>query len=232
MEHTDKESDDPGAILYPLLAKRGIAPTWAASLEPAAAVRAECRALADDPTFVAELTKFLDANPIIASSCESMLAQLALAAGVRWQETAPILQPLSRRGWHIGRWLPTFLLISGPLGHLLRGRASPLSKRLRGRNTGLPLLSEARDAFNHDTFRKLRNGFGHWSFEWNDDVSPSEIRVVDWETGRETATLSLLECEALHFFTVTVVREIDKELIKRRAVANTALNPTGLRPAG
>jgi hypothetical protein len=224
MEHLENKRDDPGAILYPLLATRGIAPTWATSADPVTGVRSECQALAADHTFIAELSTFLNANPIIASSCESMLAQLALAAGVRWQDTAPILQPLSRRGWHIGRWLPTFLLISGPLGYLLCGRASPLNKRLRGRNTGLPLLSEARDAFNHNTFRQLRNGFGHWSFEWNDQASPSEIRVVDWETGRETVTLSLLECEALHFLTVTVVREIDGELIKRAAVAN------GVRP--
>lgn len=207
---------DPAQILFPLLAKRGMAPTWAADAEPVARVGAECRALASDRIFMGLLGTFLDANPIIEASCRSMLAQLALAAGVQWRDTAPILQPLSRRGWHIGRWLPTFLLISGPLGHLLRGGSSPLNQRLRGRDTGLPLLSEARDVFNNNDFRLLRNGFGHWSFEWNDTLPVAEVRIVDWETGKETVTLSLLECEAFHYLTASVVQAIDDELFKGR----------------
>lgn len=168
-------SPDAGQVLFPLLAKRGMARTWACDADPIAGVGAECRALARDMTFMSSFRTFLDANPIIEASCASMLAQLALAAGVRWRDTAPILQPLSRRGWHIGRWLPTFLLISGPLGHLLRGGASPLNQRLRGKNAGLPLLSEARDVFDNDEFRLLRNGFGHWSFEWNDTLPVAEV---------------------------------------------------------
>src|SRR5882672_1796252 len=105
----------PGDILFPLLAKRGIASSWAATDDPVAAVHNECKLLRDDPVFKPELDAFLNAHPIIALSCESMLAQLALAAGVHWRDTTEVLQPLSRRGWHIGRWLPTFLLVSGPL---------------------------------------------------------------------------------------------------------------------
>ena len=212
-------AQDPGRILFPLLARRGIAPMWAANLDPVSALRAECRLLASDTGFMSSLRKFLGENPIMETSCESMLARLALAAGVRWQNTAPVLQPFSRRGWHIGRWLPTFLLIDGPLGRLLRSSASPLNERLRGRNTGFPLLSDARDAFNHDTFRLLRNGFGHWSFEWIDRAALLEVRVVDWETGEETVTLSLLECEALHWLTASVVHAIDDELFKPRGGA-------------
>ncbi len=211
-EHPEEIAVEPGRILFPLLAKRGIANGWAVSKDPLDALKAECRMLVGDSQFTDALADYLDAKPIIQASCKSMLAHLAFAAGASWQDTKPILQPLYRPGWHIARWLPTFLLIDGPLGRLFKDPKSPLSRRLRGRNTGFPFLSEARDAFNHDTFRVLRNGFGHWSFEWIDGSPLSEIRIVNWESGEETARLSLLECEAFHFMTVSVVRMIDREI--------------------
>ena len=210
-----KQLDEPGLILFPLLSRRKIAACWATSIDPHNELHAECKQLASDPAFMSSLKAYLKVNPIVLASCESMLAQLALAAGVKWQETAPVLQPLSRRGWHLGRWIPTFLLIDGPLGRLLRDKTSPLSQRLRARNAGLPLLSAAKDAFNAPEFRLLRNGFAHWSFEWIDQTRIPEIRIVDWETGKTTVQLSLLECEALHFLTFSVVRAIDQEILRR-----------------
>ena len=47
------------------------------------------------------------------------------------QQAAAELRPLARRGWHLSRWLPTFLLIDGPLGRLLRDHQSPLAKILK-----------------------------------------------------------------------------------------------------
>lgn len=202
-------------ILFPLLAKRGIAKTWADTLDPRSEVLAECQKIAGDPAFMASLNTYLGSNPIIRASCESMLAQLALAAGVKWQETDAAVQPLSRRGWHLGRWLPTFLLINGPLGRLLKDKESPLSQRLRVKYSGFPLLSGAKDAFNSETFRLIRNGFGHWSFEWIDLAGHSEVKIVDHETGKETARVSVLECEALHLLTCTVVEAIATEIFAK-----------------
>lgn len=201
-------------ILFPLLAKRNLVKGWAGSADPLSGLRNECLTLAANPQFTSEFKCYIDAHPIIQASCESMLAQLALPAGVRWQDTDPILHPLSRRGWYIGRWLPTFLLISGPLGRLLKDPASPLNKRLLSKNPRFPFLSEARDAFNDNTFRLLRNGFGHWSFEWIDSghLSGVEVKIIDWVSGKETTRLSLLECEAFHFLTFCVVRTIDREI--------------------
>lgn len=211
---TDARTADPGMILFPLLAIRGFGSVWASHADPVAGLAKECRSLASDPGFMEGLRGFLVNNPIIEASCESMLAQLAMAAGSRWEATAPVLHPLSRRGWHISRWLPTFLLISGPLGHLLRSNASPLCQRLRGKNSGLPILTDVRDIFNHDDFRLLRNGFGHWSFEWLDTPVPG-VAVVEWETARRSVQLSILECEALHFVTVCAVEAISRHLFGR-----------------
>lgn len=203
---------NPDAILFRLLARRGIAKNWARSADPKLGVQAECSSLAHDTTFMSKFETYITANEIIRQSCVSMLAQLALVAGVRWQDTAPILQPLSQRGWHIGRWLPTFLLIDGPLGRLLKDVDSPLTDVLRTRYSELPLLADTRDAFNNDTFRLVRNGFAHWSFDWIIHGGHQSVRIVDWNTGEETARLSLLECEALHFLTASAVHAIDRKL--------------------
>ena len=199
-------------LLFPLLQRRGIADAWANAEDARHEITAECHKLSDDAAFMSSLEAYLASNPIIRASFESVLAQLALAAGVWWQETSPILHPLSRRGWHIGRWLPTFLLVQGPLGRLVKDRNSPLGKRLRTKDSGLPLLCSARDAFHNDHFRRIRNGFAHWSFEWIDRGAESEVVIIHWETGQEEIRVSLRECEALHLLTFTVTEAINKEL--------------------
>lgn len=200
-------------ILFSRLAKLKIARRWAESADPIEGIDRECRQLASDPVFTAAFRSYLASNPIIVASCESMLAQLALTAGVRWENTAPVLQPLSRRGWHLGRWLPTFLLVKGPLGRLFTDTRSPLRKRLIDAWSDFPFLCYVRDVFGSDEFRELRNGFGHWSFEWIEEAEPS-VRVIDWKTGEQTIRLSLLECEAFHFLTASTVRAIDTRLMR------------------
>ncbi|MHB1422588.1 MAG: hypothetical protein ACYC3I_05220 [Gemmataceae bacterium] len=156
-------------------------------------------------------------TPIVQESLETLLAQLAMSANVPWQDVPPIQQSLARRGWHIGRWLPTFLLIDGPLGRLLKDKESPLTQLLRDdhKKSLLPLLANARDAFNNDLFRRVRNGFGHWSFFWKDVGQSSVITILNWEKGTEEARLSLLESEALHFVSYSVIYSIDEEILRR-----------------
>jgi hypothetical protein len=110
-------ADDPAfRLLLGFLAARQLAPSWVVRADPLADLATECRAIAADTSLSHDLREYLDANPIIENSLTTLLAHLAMAAGVRWHDAAPILHPLARRGWHIGRWLPTFLLVDGPLG--------------------------------------------------------------------------------------------------------------------
>jgi hypothetical protein len=204
-------------VLIESITARGIAKAWALSSSPMSELRAECRRIAESEEWLQDGSGYLALYPIIRESVESVLAQLAMAAGVRWQSTSPVLQPLARRGWHIGRWLPTFLLIDGPLGRLLRDRNSPINTCLRRAPADFPLLASARDAFNSDLFRKVRNGFGHWSFQWRDEPGVSWITIVHWETGTVEASLSLLEAEGLHILTFAVIEAIDKEILVETA---------------
>lgn len=57
--------------------------------------------------------------------------------------------------------------------------------------------------------------YAHWSFEWIDHGTGSDLVIFDWKTGEEETRASLLECEALHLITFTVIEAIDKELFVR-----------------
>lgn len=133
-----------------------------------------------------------------------------------------IQQPLARRGWHISRWLPTFLLVNGPLGRVLRASVSPLHKELRERAADYPVLGEARDAFNNETFPLVRNGVGHWSFLWQETPTGSEIVILDNETSGRSITISLLEAEAMHLLAFSVIEALDEEVFRPLLASNGA----------
>lgn len=156
---------------------------------------------------------YLQSNPLVHATVETLLSHLAMTANTKWQDTPQLVHSLSRRGWHIARWLPTFLIVDGPLGRFLKAVDSPLNKLLKIQHAFYPCLSQARDAFNHDLFRQVRNGVGHWSFIWEAN-NQDRLITLDWETGRRTADISILEAEALHLLAFSVIEAIDDEIFK------------------
>jgi hypothetical protein len=197
--YSHSEKDELLRDLLKILADRGIAKKWATSQHPYSDLVQECRTLISDPDSQAKFSTYLKANPIIQETVETMLATFAMAANVRWQDIAMPVQLLARRGWHINRWLPTFLVISGPIGRFLKERDSPLKAVLRNDYAKYPTLTQARDVFNHDLFRRLRNGV-------------SQLVMVDWETGVTDITITLLEAEAFHLVAFSVIEVLDKEI--------------------
>lgn len=207
-------------LLFSRLASRGMAAAWVRKA-PRDALTAECRALIADPVFQSSLAAYLAANPVVTQSIETVLAQLAFSAGVHWRQAEEVLQPLAHRGWHLARWLPTFLLVDGPLGRLLRQRPSPLAEKLQSGYIAYPLLASARDAFNSDLFRKVRNGFAHWSFRWSGVGSSVQIEVFHFESGAKEADVSLLEAEALHYLVASVTHVLDEELLRKASTGGS-----------
>ena len=207
-------------LLLGYLSKRGVAAAWCLHDHPLQKIEQECTRLLTDQKRRASIANYLSANPIIKESLKSMLAQLAMAAGVRWQDTKGDLQPLAYRGWHIGRWIPTFLLIDGPLGKLLRDTNSPIAQmlredaRLKPQARLYPLLCSALDVFNCELFRMVRNGFAHWSFRWSGQGGEAMITIVDWKTGAEQERVSMLEAEALHWLTTEVIYALDASVLR------------------
>lgn len=182
----------------------------------------------DDETLLRQLLNVLAArgiakkwalsqNPIIQDTVETLISNMAMTANTNWQSMPEVVRYVARRGWHVSRWLPTFLIIDGPLGRFLKSSASPLNSLLKTEYQKYPTLAQVRDVFTHELFRKVRNGFGHRAFRWEDrrvDGS-SVITMLDWETGNPTITISLLEAEALHFVSFTTISELNERLFVR-----------------
>jgi hypothetical protein len=206
--------------LLQTLSSRGIARGWAKSPEPFSKLLRECRILISDPACEETFRTYLQANPIIQQTVETLLAHYAMASSAEWQDVPALLQPLARRGWHIGRWVPTFLIIDGPLGRFLKAPDSPLNALLRGEYAKYPTLAQARDIFNNDLFRQVRNGVGHWSFLWQEGATGPSLVMVDWKSVKTTATITLLEAEALHLVGFSVIEALDQEVFSR-------VNPRG-----
>ena len=220
MEIAENRMWDTEKILFPLLSRRDIATVWASNINPRDALRKECSVLISDETFRLNLATYLKSNPVIQHSLNSVIYQLSFSAGVSSEHASEILQPSAKIGQSISRWLPTFLLIDGPLGRLLRQRPSPLAEKLQKTSYLFPLLCDARDAFNNDFFRYVRNGFAHWSFLWNANGTDVTIELFHYETGDKELEISLLEGEALHYLSASVIQIIDEELLRKAINSN------------
>jgi hypothetical protein len=213
--HGPQTHDQVERVLFELLSARGMASAWLQEADPRASLRSECRTLLANGEFRSRLADYLLANPVIPHTVETVLAQLAFSAGANWQSAREILQPLARRGQHLARWLPTFLIVDGPLGKLLRQRPSPLAEALQAGHSTSPLLASARDAFNNDLFRKVQNGLAHWSFTWTDLGGLARIDIFHFETGAKEAEVSSLEAKALHYLAASVIQVLEEELIRK-----------------
>jgi hypothetical protein len=209
--------DETEDILFNALQARGIATAWHGTTSPRELLRAECKRLFEDVNFRGELIQYLKANPCVSQSIEIVVAQLAFSAGVHWTQASKILQPLAFRGWCLARWQPTFLIIDGPLGHLLRCAPSPVAERLKHAHEEFPMLASARDNFNKDFFRRVRNGFAHLSFVWVNKRDGNSIQIFDGTSNKIELkeTLSTLEAEALHYLSAITIQILDEELIRK-----------------
>ncbi|MEM8808893.1 MAG: hypothetical protein AAGF01_22975 [Cyanobacteria bacterium P01_G01_bin.38] len=131
--NSSSSKDEALRDLLKPLANRGIAKKWATSQQPYSDLLKECQILMNDSSCQEKFSIYLKANPIVQETVETMFATFAMATNVKWRDIPMPVQMLARRGWHINRWLPTFLIIDGPLGHFLKKRDSPLNTLLRGR---------------------------------------------------------------------------------------------------
>lgn len=209
------ECDEKDALLRELLqvlAARRLVTGWAASATPFFDLERDCRSVCADAEDRQAVASYLQCNPVIQESVATLLASFAITANARWEDVPAIQRPLARAGSRLARWLPTFLIVDGPLGRVLRDADSPLNEILRRRTRWFPTLEQGRNLFNDDFFRIVRNGFGHWSFVWRDADYGPQIDIIDWKTGATTTTLTLLEAEALHVASFSMIEALDRHV--------------------
>jgi len=192
---------------------------WLAAETPWEALRAECVILASDDAFRAELKQYLASRTIVRRAIATFFAQIAMAARARPDEVPMEYRAVASRGWFIGRWLPTFLIIDGPIGRFFLSESSPLARRL---GSDLPILAAARDLIADKTFRTLRNGFAHWGFDWEVVGIDSYVVAYDWERDLPTAKVHLEEADAFHLCAFALIEVVEDVLISGRAFRPSA----------
>src|SRR5438093_679266 len=163
MGHSVEEKDN---ILFAALRRlraRFPESAWAKADLPFTALHADCVALTRDAAIVDDLRQYISARTVVRRAITTFFTYLAMSARARWNEVPEEHRAIAARGWFLGRWLPTFLVIDGPIGRFLLSDTSPLAKHL---GPAYPILTAARDLMADKTFRSLRNGFAHWGFDW------------------------------------------------------------------
>lgn len=208
-----KDKDQLLSKLLKDLDVHGIARLWAKSSTPYSDLATECSSLIGSEELKNDFGEYLRSNPIIQDTLRTLLSHLAMAANSDWKEVPHPAKLIARHGWMIGRWLPTFLIIDGPLGRFLRDKESPLSALLKAEYANYPTLAQARDLFNHDLFRRVRNGVGHWSFTIENE-SAERLICYDWKSGVRAAEVSIIEAEALHYASAATIECFDVELFR------------------
>lgn len=210
--------DEKDAILrdaFRRLEARGFASVWAKHSTPFTALHAECIALMADPAFAAELQTYLRTHSILSRALEMFYTHISMAARARWHQVPEHVKPVAARGWFLGRWIPTFLIIDGPVGRFVCSDTSPLHLYL---GPTRPILSAARDFLNDRLFRLLRNGFAHWGFDWEVVGRESYVIAYDWERDLPTAKLHQAEADAFHIIAFSLVEVLDAVFISQRSV--------------
>lgn len=186
---------------------------WAASQAPFTALITDCQAILAASPLAADLRSYLVRHTTVRRAVSMLITYISLAAQPTWQSVAKEMRPLAARGWFLGRWLPTFLLIDGPLNRFLFHSDSPLSGISPAQ---YPSLCGANEFLNQKTFKSLRNGFAHWSFDWEVIGRESYVIAFDWQNDMPSARLHQEEADAFHIATFSIIEVLDDTLLGDR----------------
>lgn len=200
--------------LLPLLGSRGIVRDWANSPSPYTDLEQECTAISQDPNHQQLFKSYFEENRRILQTVDTFLSNYSVAAHAKADKIPWPERLLAKQGVWIIRWLPTFLVIDGPLGKLLRSSNSPLHALLRSSHGKFPILAQGRDLFNNNLFRLVRNGVAHWAFVFEGQGEHERLICFDWENGEKTAEISILEAEAFNMSSFSIIECLDQSIFK------------------
>jgi hypothetical protein len=204
---------------FECLRPRGISSDWTNSTQPHSALHEECERLLEDHAFATDLAAFLRTRTILRRAIQMFFTQISMSARADWRLAPPAIRGVVARGWFLGRWLPTFLIIDGPIGRFVCHRTSPLHPYLDGR---YPLLAAARAFIGEKLFLQVRNGFAHWGFDWEVVGGDSYIVIYNWEQDLPIARLHQREADAFHIAAFALIEILDEVVISQRSVEESA----------
>jgi len=212
--HTADEKDKILREAFAKLKARGVSSSWATAQNPYSEIEVECRVLMANAEFKQALESYLRTHTGLHRAITMLFTFIAMSANAKWQDAPVQYRAVRARGWFLGRWVPTFLIVDGPIGRFFYGEDSPLRPWF---GTNYPLLTSARDFLNDRLFRLLRNGFAHWAFDWEVVGGESYVVAYDFERDLPTAKMHQAECDAYHIVAFAVVEVLNEVFISQRA---------------
>ena len=198
------------------LEPRGFKSVWAKSASPFTELRNECESLMHNESFAKSIDEYLRLRSILRRSVEMFFTYIAMSARADWKKVPDAIRPITARGWFLGRWLPTFLVIDGPIGRFLNSPDSPLSHTLP---IASPVLDSACVFLRNKDFYTLRNAFAHWGFDWETVGNESYIVAYNWEKDLPIMKLHQKEADAYHIITFAIVEILHGTMINPHVVA-------------
>lgn len=192
------------------LKARGITSAWASQNQPFSALSDECRRLMTDEAFRQSLQDYVRVHTSLPRAVQMLFTCISMAARARWQEVPDEIKPIVARGWFLGRWLPTFLIIDGPIGRFVSAGDSPFKDRY---GSNWVMITAARDFLVEKTFRLVRNGFAHWGFDWEVVGNNSYVVAYDWERDLPIARLHQSEADAYHIVAFAFVEVLNDVIL-------------------
>lgn len=208
--HSPEEKDRILTEAFGRLKARGIGSAWASNSKPYSALFEESARLVASASFRDQLGTYLRIHTVLRRSVLMLFTSVSMAASAQWQQTPADIRAVAARGWFLGRWIPTFLIVDGPIGRFFCGSDSPLSSFY---GEAYPVVTAARDFLNDRLFRLLRNSFAHWAFDWEVVGGQSYVIAYDDERDLPTAKMHQLECDAYHIIAFAIVEVLNDVFI-------------------
>jgi hypothetical protein len=194
---------------FSALSSRISSSPWASSDQPYSALVRAFQDLHSQTDVRADVSTYLARNPSVGSAVEMLFTSVAMSARADWRATPISVRGVAARGWFLGRWIPTFLVLDGPIMRLLTSEAFR-------RQTGTPVMFRAvRAFFSNRDFMLLRHAFAHWSFSWRTDGKDSEILAIGRKP-EEEVRVSRAEADAFHIITFALVEAVHDVFLEGR----------------
>lgn len=183
--------------------------TWTSSNQPYTDMVATFNNLYSQNDVRTDVSAYLESNPSVGTAIEMLFTSVAMSARADWRAAPASMRGVAARGWFLGRWIPTFLVLDGPILDFLKGQAFR-------RQAGSPAFFRAvRAFFSTRDFMLLRHGFAHWSFSWRTDGTDSEI-VTRGNGPRKEVRVSRAEADAFHIITFALVEAVHEVFLEGR----------------
>ncbi|MBM3783511.1 MAG: hypothetical protein FJW30_04075 [Acidobacteria bacterium] len=194
---------------FTALSSRVSSSAWTSSDQPYTVLMTAFDDLYAQTDVRADVSSYLGRNPSVGSAVEMLFTSIAMSARADWRATPVSVRGVAARGWFLGRWIPTFLVLDGPIMRFLNSEAF---RRQTG--SAVPLRA-VRAFFSNRDFMLLRHAFAHWSFSWRTDGNDSEILALG-RSPDEEVRVSRAEADAFHIITFALVEAVHDVFLEGR----------------